>query len=109
MGVSSQTNGSQTASIDTEHTLATITAAGVYILVVDTANMVNGDIVTFRLKTKCRSTDTSRLAFSVTYSHVQSEPNKYSVPVPSDVELIATLEQTDGTGRAFPWSVLNVG
>jgi hypothetical protein len=109
MAVSSQDSGSQTATIDTEHTLATLSAAGVYILVVDTANMVNGDTVILKLKTKCRSTDTSRLAYSATYAHAQAEPNKYSVPVPSDVELIATLEQTDGTGRAFPWSILNVG
>jgi hypothetical protein len=109
MAVSEQTSGSQTATLDTEHTLATISAAGVFILVVDTANMVNGDIMTLRLYTKCRSTDTSRMAFSATYAHVQAEPNKYSTPVPSNVELIATLEQTDGTGRAFPWSILNVG
>ena len=89
--------------------MATISTDGVYILVVDTNNMVNEDIVTFRLKTKYASGGTSRLAYQATYAHVQAEPNKYSIPIPVDTELIATLEQTDGTGRSFPWNILKVG
>jgi hypothetical protein len=108
MTVTEKTGGSQTATIETEHTLATITDAGVYVLVVDTANMVAGDVLRLKIKTKARTGGTSRLAYSAVYAHAQGDSNKYSVPVPVTTELIATLEQTDGTGRAFPWSVYSL-
>lgn len=106
MALTSAATGSQTATIDTEHTLATETTAGVYVLVIDTANLVNGDIVILRIKTKYASGGTSRLAYSQTYSNVQTDLIKYSIPIPIDTEVICTLEQTDGTGRAFPWNLL---
>jgi len=109
MAVTSVGSGSQTATIDTEHTLDTETTAGVYVLVVDTANLADGDVLILRLKTKYASGGTSRLAFVATYANAQVEPNKYSPPVPVDTEIVATLEQTDGTGRSFPWNFLKVG
>lgn len=108
MAVVSMASASQTATLDTEHTLTTQTLSGVYVLVTDLANLAAGDIVILKIKTKCRSTDTSRLAFYTTYAHGQSEPNKYSPPVPVDAEIVCTLEQTDGTGRAFPWNLLRI-
>jgi hypothetical protein len=108
MAVTSVGSGTQTATLDTEHTLDTETGAGVYVLVVDTANMANGDVVILRLKTKALTGATSRLAYQATYANVQGEPNKYSIPVPVDTEIIATLEQTDGTGRNFPWNLLKM-
>ena len=99
-------SGTQTATLDTEHTLDTETGAGVYVLVVDMANLANGDIVILRIKTKYATGGTSRLAYSAVYANIQAEPNKYSVPVPVDTEIICTLEQTDGTGRDFPWNLL---
>ena len=42
MVVAVNTSGSQTATINTEHTLATITTANVFTLAVDVANMVGG-------------------------------------------------------------------
>lgn len=109
MAIASVGDGSQTATIDTEHTLDTETTAGVYVLCVDLANLANGDTVVLRIKTKCRSGGTSRLAWLASYSHVQVCNNVYSVPVVADIECLATLEQTDGTGRAFPWSLIKVG
>lgn len=108
MAVTSVGSGTQTATIDTEHTLDTETTAGVYVLVVDASNMVNGDVVTFRLKTKYATGGTSRLAFEATYAHAQAMPNIYSPPVPVDTEIVATLEQTDGTGRDFYWNLLKL-
>lgn len=110
MAVESVASGTQTATIDTEHTLTTQTAAGVYVLVVDTNNMVNGDVVILRIKTKVLSGGTTRLAYPAYYAHAQSDKNKYSVPVPipASREIVATLEQTDGTGRAYPWEMLKL-
>lgn len=108
MTVSSTQSGSQTATLDTEHQLgSTITTAGIYCLVVDTSNMTTTDKTILRAKTKCRSGDTSRLAFYSTF--LNNSGNAYSPPVPIDTEVLFTLEQTDGTGRAFPWNILNLG
>jgi hypothetical protein len=108
MAVTSAASGTQTATVTTEHTLGTITDAGVYVLVVDTANMVLGDFLELRLKTKCASGGTSRLAYLASYAHVQGDPNKYSIPVPVDTEIIATLKQAAGTSRDFPWNILKL-
>lgn len=108
MAVASVGSGTQAATLDTEHTLDTETTAGVYVLVVDTNNLVNGDIVILRIYTKYASGGTSRIAFEATYANDQAMPNIYSPPVPIDTEIICTLEQTDGTGRDFPWNLLKV-
>lgn len=108
MPLTSAANGTQTAVLSTEHTLATITVAGVYVLAVDMSNMANGDITTLRMKTKCKAASTSRLAYEATFAHVQGDPNKYSIPVPSDTEIVCTLEQTAGTGRNYDWNLLSL-
>ncbi len=105
---SSLFNGTQTAVISTEHTLATDITAQTYVFVVDCANLVAGDTVELRLYTKCLSGGTERLAYYRSYANVQGEPIKYSVPVPADISCKATLKQTAGTGRAFPWSLLQI-
>ena len=106
MTITSVASASQSATLDTEHTLSTQTTPGVYILVVDMANLAAGDIVILRIKTKYATGGTSRLAYMAEFAGVQTEPNKYSVPVPVDTEIVCTLEQTDGTGREFPWNLL---
>lgn len=106
MALTSAASGTQTATLDTEHTLTTKTDAGVYVLVVDTANLANDETLELKLKTKVKSGGTSRLAYSAIYKHIQGDPNKYSIPVPVDTEIIATLKQTGGTGRDFDWNLL---
>lgn len=109
MTVASNQSGSQTATITTEHALGSaITAAGVYVLVVDTNAMVAGDVLELRAKTKAKSGSTSRLAYFATFANAQGEANKYSVPVPVDTEVVFTLKQTAGTGRAFDWNILSL-
>lgn len=99
-------SNTQTAVISTEHELVSDTSLGVFILIVDTSNMVLGDIVTLRIKTKCIATGSSELAYTATFAHLQNTNNKFSVPVPSVVEIVCTLEQTDGTARDFDWNLL---
>lgn len=106
MAVSENTGGSQTAVIDTEHTLATITVAGTYQLMVEVTNMVNGDELELRIKVKGRSASTSREVFYALRANDQgNDLVVLSPPVPAPFEFIATLEQTAGTGRAFIWSI----
>ena len=108
MTVSSAALGTQTATINTEHTLATVTSPGVYVLVVDLTNMVSGDSLELRVKTKNQSGKPSVLADLEFYNNAQTTPQAYFVPYPADTEFKATLKQTAGTGRSYDWNVLLV-
>jgi len=102
---SSNTDGSQTAVISTEHTLATITTSGSFVLGVDTNAMALGDKLTLRVKVKVRSVGTTRNSYVASYAHVQGEQVKLSIPIVSTNEVVFTLEQTAGTGRAYPFEI----
>jgi hypothetical protein len=108
MAISSVGSGHQEATLDTEHTLDTETTAGVYVLVVDLNEMVNGDITILRIKTKDKAAGDSRISFKGTYADVQARPHVYSPPIPVDTEIVCTLEQTDGTARHYDWNLLKV-
>ena len=108
MTVASVGADTQTAIVDTEHTLDTETIAGVYVLIVDMNNLADGDVVILRIKTKNQTGSTSRLAYEATFSNAQAEINKYSPAIPVDIEIICTLEQTDGTARDFDWNLLKM-
>ena len=108
MALASVAEGTQVAVVGTEHTLHTNTTVHTFVLVTDTGAMVTSDIVELRIYTIARSGGTERLAYSVVYAHTQSAPMKYSIPVPSDISLRATLKQTAGTARSFPWKVLRL-
>jgi len=105
---SNSSDGSQTAVISTEHTLATVTTAGNYLLLVDTNAMVIGDILELRVKIKPRTAGTTRELFLGTYAHVQGAPIKQSIPISIVFEGVFTLKQTAGTGRAFEWAVVDM-
>ena len=79
----SNSNGSQTAVISTEHTLGTITTSGSFVIGIDANAMALGDELIVRAKLKVRSVGTTRLAYEATYSHVQNEPVILSIPVAS--------------------------
>lgn len=101
-------SGTQTATLTTEHTLATITIPGSYALVVDLAALVNGETLTLRRKTKVLSGGTQREEEVAVYVHAQGVPIHRFEVAPSDVEVAFTLRQDGGTGRAFPWKVLGL-
>lgn len=105
---SSKASGDQTAVVTTEHTLTTITDAGTYVLYVDTANMVLIDEVELRAKVKVKSDGTTREFLLETYTHVQGQPVKASIPVASINEVVFTLKQTAGTARTFKWEVVQL-
>lgn len=105
-----EASGTQTAVIGTEHTLVTITTPGFYELHVDTAAMLAGDTVELRLKEKILSGGTSRVLAKTTVTGAAAEPEiKVLGPYGFDQETLATLKQTAGIGRAFPWKALRVG
>ncbi len=99
-------SGSQTATLDTEHTLDTRSAVGTYQLLVGLSNMVNGDKVILRVYVKPRNSAGSALLHQhASFSNVQTTVVVASVPVLC-AYCYFTVEQTDGTGRTFAWSVL---
>ena len=111
MAISEHATGSQTATINTEHTLngtTPETTDGVYQLFIDCAAMAAGDITEIRIKEKARSADTQRQILVATLAGAQSDPLWVS---PSFVLMNGwdmTLKQTAGTGRAYPWSIRKV-
>jgi hypothetical protein len=104
-------SGTQTATVTTEHTLATDTTGKTYVLVVDAGAMADGttpDLLELRIYTIVLTSGTERLAYIASFVGAQAEPQKYSVPVPADISIKVTLKQTQGTGRAFPWKLLSL-
>jgi hypothetical protein len=102
-----ESSGTQSATVGTEHSLATITTSRVLVLTVDAVNMANGDALELRVKTRVLSGGTNRLAYMASYANVQADPVKISVPVVSMHSCEFTLKQTAGTGRGYDWSVVS--
>ena len=106
----SESSGTQTATVTTEHTLDDIAAAGLYQLVVDLGNMVAGDVVELRAYQAVLASGTLRqLAFHAFYG-AQAVGIPAVSPWLSNVNTDAaslrfTLKQTFGTGRDFAWQV----
>lgn len=109
MAVTSNQSGSTTPVVGTETFLGTaITAAGVYVLVLDTNAMLNGDTLVMRAYTKAKGASVSRIAYLGAISNIQTDPNKYSIPIPVDTEITFSITQTAGTARAFDWNILSL-
>lgn len=113
MAVTVEASGSQTATVTTEHTLATVAGPGVYVVNVDTANLAAGDVVELRVKKPVLSGGTARVVFYAMFAGAQPTEDvlKTSVPIVIDATAAAcdvTLKQTLGTGRSFAWSILKL-
>jgi hypothetical protein len=112
MPVSIAASGSQSATLATDHTLVTQAgpAGGAsYMLVVDIAALVADERVEIRVRSRARSGDTTRDAFTVTGS--ADSPDLLIAPVvpcESGNEVVCILRQEGGTGRAFPWALKRI-
>lgn len=107
MGLASVASGTQAATISTEHSLTQqVGLAGIYVFEVDTSAMQAGDTLVLRVKTKILSGGTLRVTQEETLTGVQSVPNWRSEAIPADIEIVATLLQSAGTGRDYPWKML---
>lgn len=114
MTVTAQGSGTQTAVINTEHTLLDIAVAGSFLLVVDKINMALNDTLELRWYQIVLTGGTRRVAYLGTYYNAQSADDMIGISVPISNELAdagslrATLKQTAGTGRNFDWKVLKL-
>ena len=108
MALAVEASGTQTATLTTEHTLATIATTKFLQLMVDANALVAGETLTLRVKTKILSGGTTRLAQEmVLRGETMHSPILQSMPIPSNQEAVFTLRQDGGTGRAFPWKVMS--
>jgi len=113
-------SGTQAATLGTEHILHSSASAAIYVLTVDTADMLNNDAVELRLYSRNLSGDNrDHLAYDVSYAHKQGDDAppatgsggangatvKISIPVPAAYHFTATLKQTGTQGRSFPWRI----
>ncbi len=111
MAVSEQVSGSQTATLTTEHILAEtggsndLPTGGTYVLVVDVANLVATERLDLVAYGKARTGDTARVIYRAVIAGSQDDPLVHMVPIPTAHYTKFTLEQNNGTGRAFPWAV----
>jgi hypothetical protein len=97
--------GTQTAVISTEHTLATVATAAVFILQLDLSNMLLGDYVEVVVKVRQTSGGAYKQQSYSLYAHSQADVIQQSVPIVAPYGAEFTLKQTAGTGRDFPWLV----
>ncbi len=108
MALTEQASGTKTAT-GGEDTLATRTDGKTYCLALDLNNMVAGDVLVVRLKTKVLTGSTSRLAYRADYGPIPpNAKNVYSIPVPAVWELVATIQQVAGTNRNYDWSLISL-
>lgn len=102
--------GTQTATVSTEHTLNATSPETTHAVVqvfVDLGNMAQDDDLELRVKEKVKSGGTQRLVFFATYADAQSEAF-VSPPLQLKNGWDVTLKQTAGTGRNFDWSIRKV-
>lgn len=109
MAVTVTASGTVLPVLNTVATLATVSAAGVYVLTADLSALVLGDVLELRVSNKVLSTSTAARAITGVYAHSQGEPVVFSVPVPVAFGATFSLVQTSGTALSIPWALLQIG
>lgn len=100
-------SGTQTATISTTHTLATITASGVYQSFLSLENLASGDEVEWWVEYKTLSGGSAQVMQRDYFGPiVPGEKAVFNIPIGSNIEYVLKLLQSAGTGRNFPWKVL---
>lgn len=106
-------SGTQTATINTEHSLQDTTAdeGAIFDAAIDLGNMVAGDVVEIRVKAKLLTGGTKRRVYYASFTDNQDDEGNLkslicyvpAMTVAKEWEL--TLKQTAGTGRNFDWVI----
>lgn len=100
--------GTQSASIGTEHTLTGAeTTAGFYVFLIDVNAMLSGDTLEIRFKnTTLSSGGTQREMHkdTIVFQNITQPIIQYpAILFVNDWDI--SIKQTAGTGRSFPWSI----
>lgn len=99
-----------TASIPNEYTLADLTAPATYVALIDLSAMLLNDVVALQIYAAAKSGGTPKSTYYQQFFNAQTTGNivAISLPVPSPFEWKLTLNQTAGSTRSFPWSVVSL-
>lgn len=106
MSWTTDSSGTQTATVGTKHTLATSTSNGTFIFEVDLGNLAAGEGVRLTVEGITLSGGSSGIMWPGTYVAPLVATRIQAPPVASDVSITVTLTQISGTGRSFPWKLL---
>jgi hypothetical protein len=112
MAITQEASGSQTATIGTEHTLATITTNKSFVAYVDCNALAAGEYVELKIKRDARAADATRTMHTRIVSWLEASITpiiKLPVDSAGAGEYVGTLKQLNGTGRAFPWAIETPG
>ena len=102
-------NGTQTATIATEHTLYNPTTNKWFSGYVDLTNMASGDTTEIRVYVLVKTAGSYIIYSSDTFTGAQTTKPLYHIPsLPSDLGWKITLKQVSGTGRSYDWRVFEV-
>lgn len=101
-------SGTQTAVVNTEHTLTTQTNNRFYSAYIDLTNMAAADVVEVRVSVIVKAAGSAILYYLGTFSGVQPNPLLYVASLPSDISWKITLKQTAGTARTYDYRILEV-
>ncbi len=101
-------SGTQLTILGTEHSLATPTDPGTYMLFVDVNELADGETLELKLKRKVLVAGTIREVFHSVFVNGQAEDVIQSLALPTPHGCEATLEQNGGSVRNFDWSLETV-
>ena len=89
-------------------TLLTVPYGGEYYLLVDAFAMQGGD--TLKLRLRARGGDLSSTVRTIVYRAISGVQTELTLvgPLVAHDSVVATLEQSAGTPRAYPWQLLRV-
>lgn len=103
--VTVSSSGTQTAVINTEHTLYNPTTSKWFSAYIDLTNMTSTDTVEIRISTIAKTAGSYILYSLDTFTGAQTMPLYHAPSLPSDIGYKLTLKQTAGTGRTYDWKV----
>jgi hypothetical protein len=115
MAVTAFSSGTQTCTVTTEHFVADIDEAGVFVFEVDLNAAVDGDVFELRVYKMILTSGTSRVLYPQRFYGAQATDDKIKTSLPIVNELTdatairCSIKQTFGTSRNIPWKVLKAG
>lgn len=106
-------SGTVSPTVGTETNLEAARAPSVpstYVYQIDCGALVAGEVAFIRIYSVVLASGTERLEYSASYiSGADEDPLQVSVPILVDsgtgITIRATIQQKNGTGRAFPWKL----
>lgn len=88
--------------------LSTQTSTDTFVFLVNTENMVDGDVVELTVRSRATVGGAELVASRVVRNNVQANPYEFSIPIVSLFRLKVYLEQTVGTARTFDWNLITL-